>query len=73
MPGAASITPRAALISATVPAALSSVKSDTATRAPSRANASAVARLRERKQREEKPFAVMAANLACAARWVDRR
>jgi len=34
-------------------------------------NAATVARLRERKQREEKPFAVMAANAALAARWVE--
>jgi hydrogenase maturation protein HypF len=32
--------------------------------------ADAVARLRQRKQREEKPFAVMAASLATAALWV---
>ena len=34
-------------------------------------NAEAVRTLRERKNREEKPFAVMAANLASIADWVD--
>jgi hydrogenase maturation protein HypF len=34
-------------------------------------NPDAVQRLRERKQREEKPFAVMAANLASIAPWVE--
>ena len=34
-------------------------------------NPDAVQRLRERKQREEKPFAIMAANLASVAPWVE--
>ena len=34
-------------------------------------NPHAVQRLRERKQREEKPFAIMAANLASVAPWVE--